>query len=521
MAASEPSDIENGAKSPAPSLHRRLAGAVANGTRRTARMANQRLTRTLGGSARTKVVIVLAGVLALASADAATVGASAIQLRQHLHIDNTDIGLLVAVSSLVGAVAALPFGVLADRVRRTWALSSAIVLWGAAMLWSASVSSFGELLLARMALGVVTAAAGPIVASLVGDYFPGRERGRIYSFVLTGELLGAGVGFAVTGDIAALSWRAAFVILALPAFALAFLVFHLPEPLRGGQGALSAEPTGQIESAREHVPMPDVPAANEAQLLAAHQHVLPDQELVAKGSVEHMGFVAAARYVLHLRTNIALIVSGACGYYFLSGVQTFGVEFVHEQYHVGQVVANLLMLLVGAGAAIGLLTGGPLGDRLLASGRLKGRIQVAAFAAVATVALFIPALVTHSSLTALPYLVIAGAALSMQNPPVDAARLDIVPPRLWGRSEGIRTFVRSGAQALAPLLFGALSDLLSGKHPYSGLQGTFLIMLIPLSASAVFLFRAMQSYPRDVATASAVAVVLKPREASDGHELRP
>ena len=86
---------------------------------------------------------------------------------------------------------------------------------------------------------------------------------------------------------------------------------------------------------------------------------------------------------------------------------------------------------------------------------MKGRIQVPAFAAVATVLLFIPALVTHSSLTALPYIFFAASALSAQNPPIDAARLDIVPPALWGRAEGIRTFIRSGAQALAPLLFGA------------------------------------------------------------------
>src|SRR5580698_9194002 len=176
-------------------------------------------------------------------ADLATVGASAIELRQHLHIDNTDIGLLVAVSSLVGAVAALPFGVLADRVRRTWTLGITISLWGIAMLWSATASSFGKLLLARLALGIVTASAGPIVASLVGDYFPGRERGRIYSFILTGELIGAGIGFAVTGDLAALSWRLAFGILAIPAFVLAYVLVHLPEPPRGGQGVLIADST--------------------------------------------------------------------------------------------------------------------------------------------------------------------------------------------------------------------------------------------------------------------------------------
>src|SRR5579884_1585322 len=180
----------------------------------------RRLTVALGGEERTRVIVVLAAVLGLSGADAATVGALATELRHSLHITNTDIGLLVAVSSLVGAVATLPFGVLADRVRRTRVLGLTIVLWGGAMLWSAAASSFTELLWTRLLLGAVTASAGPMVASLVGDWFGSWERGRIYGVILAGEYLGAGVGFAVTGNIAALSWRAAFVILALPAFVL-------------------------------------------------------------------------------------------------------------------------------------------------------------------------------------------------------------------------------------------------------------------------------------------------------------
>src|SRR5204862_7816011 len=101
------------------------------------------------------------------------------------------------------------------------------VLWGAAMLWSATASDFGELLWARLFLGAVTASAGPMVASLVGDWFGHWERGRIYGVILAGEYVGAGVGFAVTGNISTLSWRAARVLLAPPAFALALAVRHL------------------------------------------------------------------------------------------------------------------------------------------------------------------------------------------------------------------------------------------------------------------------------------------------------
>src|SRR5437868_13052789 len=106
------------------------------------RGAVARLTDHLGGEHRTRVIVVLACVLGLSGADVSTVGASATELRHGLHINNTDIGLLVAATSLVGAVATLPFGILADRVRRTSTLSVSILLWAGAMLWSASVSNF-------------------------------------------------------------------------------------------------------------------------------------------------------------------------------------------------------------------------------------------------------------------------------------------------------------------------------------------------------------------------------------------
>jgi predicted MFS family arabinose efflux permease len=469
-------------------------GTAVGAARRLGRAGSRALTRALGGAERTRVIVLLACVLALSSADASTVGASATELRHALHINNTDIGLLVSVTSLVAAIASLPFGVLADRVRRTSTLGGAILLWGAAMAWSATVPSFGQLLLARLALGAVTAAAGPFVASLVGDYFPGAERGRIYGFILAGELLGAGVGFAVTGDIAALSWRAALVILALPAFVLAWLVIKLPEPARGGREPLAS--SRPIEAEDEAV------SGTAAQQLAREQGVEPHPELVLTRDPRRLGLLAATRYVLSIRTNVVLILASSLGYYFLAGVQTFGVEFTTHQYGINQALANLLLLVVGAGAIAGVLAGGMIGDALLRRRYLDGRILVSTFAAAAAVLLFVPAIFTHRALTAVPYLIFAALAISAQNPPLDAARLDIMVPLLWGRAEGVRTFLRTAAQALAPLLFGAVSDYVFGGGR-SGLQWTFALMLLPLAASAYFLFSALRTYPRDVATAAA------------------
>jgi MFS family permease len=479
-----------------------LSDAAAMGSA-AASAAARRLTVALGGAERTRVIIVLAAILGLSGADAATVGASASELRSGLHITNTDIGLLVAVSSLVGAFASLPFGVLADRVTRTRILGVTIVTWGAAMLWSATAADFRELLWTRLFLGAVTASAGPMVASLVGDWFGSWERGRIYGVILAGEYVGAGIGFAITGNVAALSWRAAFVILALPAFVLALVVWRLREPERGGKGVLASDkgPPEPELLAQAH----EDPQTTDAQRLAREHGLVPDPELVVDpGTARRMNLARATRYVLRVRTNLILIAASACGYYFLAGLQTFGLEFSKEQYGIDQALASSLLLVIGAGSLAGVLSGGAVGDRLLKRGVLSARVWTPAVAAAATTVLFVPAILTRSAVTAVPYLVAAAFFLGAQNPPLDAARLDIMPPLLWGRAEAVRTMLRSLAMALAPLLFGAVSDHVFGGGR-SGLQWTFVIMILPLGASSWLLFKGLRTYPADVATAAASA----------------
>src|SRR5437764_13887036 len=371
------------------------------------------------------------------------------------------------------------------------------------MLWSATATSFGELLWTRLFLGAVTASAGPMVASLVGDWFGSWERGRIYGVILAGEYVGAGIGFAITGNVAALPWSAAFVVLALPAFVLALFVWRLREPRRGGKGVLASDkgPPAPELLAQAH----EDPQTTDAQRLAREHGLVPDPELVVDpGTARRMNLARATRYVLRVRTNLILILASACGYYFLAGLQTFGLEFSKEQYGIDQALASSLLLVVGAGALTGVLAGGSIGDWLLKRGVLSARILTPAWPAVGTTILFIPAIFTRQAVTAVPYLVAAAFFLASQNPPLDAARLDIMPPLLWGRAEAVRTLLRSLAIALAPLLFGAVSDHVFGGGR-SGLQWTFVIMILPLGAVSWLLFKGLHTYPADVATAAASA----------------
>jgi predicted MFS family arabinose efflux permease len=246
----------------------------------------------------------------------------------------------------------------------------------------------------------------------------------------------------------------------------------------------------------------DVDQTTDAQRLARERGLEPDPELVLVQDPRRMRLLAATRYILSIRTNVILILASAGGYFFLAGVQTFGVEFVTHQYGINQALGTLVLLVVGAGGVVGVLAGGALGDLLLHRGFINGRILVAALAATAALILFVPAIFTRSAGTALPYITFAALALSAQNPPLDAARLDIMVPLLWGRAEGVRTFLRTLAQAVAPVTFGGVSDYVFGGGR-AGLQWTFTLMLLPLGASAYFLYKGLRTYPRDIATAAA------------------
>jgi MFS family permease len=497
------------------------------------RLVRGQVVKHTGGPARARVITLFALVLALNGADSSTVGAIAPQLESALHINNTDIGLLSSVSLLVGAVFTIPVGLLVDRTKRMPLLAFTIVLWSLASLFSAFAGSFSALLLTRLALGAVAASAGPAIASLTGDYFAADERGRVWSYILVGEAVGTAFGFIVSGFVAsAIDWRAAFVVLSIPGFFLARELWRtVPEPLRGGQSHLQvgavdlrdelAQATARAdrgEVVAEETPGRDTgdDAAREA---ARRAGAAPNPRLVLHEDPSKMGLLRSVRYLFSIPSNVLMIFGSSLGYFYFAGLSTFALLFVKGHYHASQAEAELVLALLVGGAVIGTLVGGRLPDRLLERGNLAARVVFPGGCYVGAALLLIPAFLS-SHLTPAVYFEVAGAALiSAANPPIQAARLDVVPAGLWGRAQSALTVVRSLAQALAPLVFGGVSDLVAGivpsqapigTHPHApsshtatGLQVTFLVMIATLVAAGIFLFRARTTFASDVATAAA------------------
>lgn len=487
-----------------------------------------RLDRALGGPARRRLVVLLSLVLALDAADKATLGAVAAELQRSLDIGNVELGILASASLGVAGLATVPIGMLTDRVRRVPILIASIGLWSGALVVAGAAQSFEWLLFARLALGAFSATTGPTIASLTGDYFPPRERGAIYGFVLTGELIGAGFGFVVAGFLtAALSWRWGFWALVLPGLALGWILLRrLPEPARGGADRVRAG-AEHMPGSREALEERQGEAGDDADadLTIAQQEAIEDEEVdpaahaVLDEDPRGMPFPDAVSYVLGVRTNRVLIIGSALGWFFFAAARTFAVIFVRGHFGVGQSAATALLVLVGAGGLGGMLVGGRLSDALLRRGRLNARVVVAVVGYGLTPFLLAPAFASTTLWISMPLFIAGTATLAAANPPVDAGRLDVVHHRLWGRAEAVRTVARTWAEGGAPIVFGFVSQLLgpgqggpfategaaathAPAHATRGLEYAFLVMLIPVVVGALIGLRAVRSYPRDVKAAA-------------------
>lgn len=483
----------------------------------------------VGGPARARVIILLACILGLQAADIGAVGALAAPLERTFHINNTELGLLVTVTTLVGCVATLPFGSFSDRYNRTGLLQVVVALWAVATVVSAMSVDYTMLLLSRLALGGVVAAAGPALASLVGDLFPSEDRGRLWGYVLTGELIGAGLGILVAGGLSGVvGWRLAMGLLAVPALLLAWaLRRYLPEPARGGQGYLrvgaeqivTEEDAGDPATARgfREEPLEELAEPSPLEVQAEREGVEPEPGIVLAGA-DDMTLWQATRYVLRIRTNVALIVASGLGYFFLSGLETFATLFFRDRYELSQSVASVMFILVAAGALAGVVISGRLSDSMIRKGRTSGRLIVGAIAYAATAVAFVPGVLSTTLLLAVPVFLVAAACIGATNPPVDAARLDIMPSKLWGRAEAVRTALRQLLQGLAPLVFGVVSGAFGGVSrglasgvneggeassmaTAHGLQMAFALLTLPLFLAAVALWLSRSAYLREIVAA--------------------
>lgn len=132
-------------------------------------------------------------------------------IQDELNLSNTAVGFLGTAFMLVHSLAAIPLGVLADRVARRKIIAAGVGFWSLATAGAGFASSYSHLLLARGAVGVGEAAYAPAATSLLSDMFPARMWAKVIGIFNLGLVIGAAVGLVLGGVLSEkIGWRACF-----------------------------------------------------------------------------------------------------------------------------------------------------------------------------------------------------------------------------------------------------------------------------------------------------------------------
>ena len=162
--------------------------------------------------------------------------------------DTPGVAVLVPVALtlpalVIGLVA--PFaGVLADRVGRKPLLLVAMLLYslcGTLPLW---LESLPAIVLSRAGIGLAEAAIMTCCTTLMGDYYNGARRERLFALQMVATSLSAAVFIGVGGVLGEGGWRTPFSLYAVGLVFLPLMALWLwePRPVAAGSPAIAATP---------------------------------------------------------------------------------------------------------------------------------------------------------------------------------------------------------------------------------------------------------------------------------------
>lgn len=207
-------------------------------------MENQRTGTAIGGSVRRPraglVLGMLCFVYVLNFLDRQLISILAKPVQDALHISDSQLGRLTGLYfALFYCFIAIPVGWLADRTHRVNVLAAACALWSAATAACGMAGSYGQLAVARMAVGVGEAGGVPPSYAIISDYFPRERRGTAMAIFNLGPPLGSALGVAFGASLAAaFDWRVPFYVIGGIGVLTAVAVYLLvAEPRRGAHDA--------------------------------------------------------------------------------------------------------------------------------------------------------------------------------------------------------------------------------------------------------------------------------------------
>lgn len=167
-------------------------------------------------------------------------------IQDGLHITDGQLGRLTGFYfALFYCFIAIPIGWLADRTSRVKVLSIACALWSGATAACGMVGSYGQLVVARMMVGVGEAGGVPPSYAIISDSFPRERRTTAMAIFNLGPPIGSALGVAFGASLAAaFDWRLPFYVIGAVGVVTALAVYLIVREPNRGQTDITVTKTG-------------------------------------------------------------------------------------------------------------------------------------------------------------------------------------------------------------------------------------------------------------------------------------
>jgi sugar phosphate permease len=348
-----------------------------------------------------------------------------------LGLSDADLGSLMSGFLVVYTLTAPVFGALGDRRSRPRLIALGVACWSFATALSGFAVGYLSLLAARASVGVGEAAYVTIAPSLLSDYFPMRQRGRVMAIFFCAIPVGSALGYVVGGLVDKhYGWRMAFFVAGVPGLLLAALCLLLRDPPRGVQDTGAApvvEPTSQ-----------------------------PTPSAVRKATWATYG------RLMHNKPYVLTILGYAAYTFAVGGLAYWMPAFLERARGMPRSEATVSFgTIVVITGFIGTFVGGWLGDYCAKYSR-QAYLWLSAIATFVAAPFVWMALTTASHSLYLACMVAAQLCLFLSTGPINAAIVNLVVATERATAIALGVFaIHLLGDAISPFLIGALSDAFS------------------------------------------------------------
>jgi MFS family permease len=353
---------------------------------------------------------------------------------KELGLSYTQIGLLMSMQHIAGALSNLPGGMLVDAVGKKGYLMAASLFWvGFPYALMSLSNSMWMLVVCVMLVGIGNNIWHPAAIPTLAHRYPQRK-GLVLSFHGMGGNVGEAIAPMVAGTLLAwFSWRTVVVINIVPGLVMATLIVVLV-------GAL-ATTRAQDDN--------DVNAGGDGAKWSLKQYLGDLMSLVRNRALMLICVSAGFRTL----TQTGLLV-------FLP------VYLAYEQGYSPMAVGVCMTVLQVAGLIAGPIAG-HLSDRI-------GRQKVVLSSMLLTGATIIGMVFAGQSLAFIVFVALVGFFLYAMRPVMQAWAVENTPKRLAGTGVGLQFTILSIGGSIGPAIFGVVADTWNVYMAFYFLAGTII-----------------------------------------------